>query len=51
VAGGLIGGNISLREIVDLDASYIGPDAKAVPTPEINADGGCSRASDSRSYR
>ncbi len=35
----LNGGKISLREIVDLDVPYTGPDARPVPTPEINPDG------------
>jgi RNA polymerase primary sigma factor len=35
----LNGGKISLREIIDLDAPYTGPDARPLPTPEINPDG------------
>jgi RNA polymerase primary sigma factor len=35
----LSGGKISLREIIDLDAPYTGPDAKALPTPEIDPEG------------
>src|SRR5262245_42353009 len=30
---------VLLRDIIDLDASYAGPDAKALPTPVIGADG------------
>ena len=29
-------GKILLRDIIDLDATYAGPDAKALPTPEID---------------
>ena len=32
-------GEVLLRDIIDLDATYAGPDAKALPTPEIGADG------------
>jgi RNA polymerase primary sigma factor len=32
-------GKALLRDIIDLDASYGGPDANALPTPEIGADG------------
>jgi RNA polymerase primary sigma factor len=32
-------GKVLLRDIIDLDATYGGPDAKALPTPEIGADG------------
>jgi RNA polymerase primary sigma factor len=31
-------GKVLLREIIDLDATYAGPDANALPTPEINHD-------------
>jgi RNA polymerase primary sigma factor len=47
----LNGGKISLREIIDLDAPYTGPDAKSVRRPRSTPTAGCSRASDSRSYR
>jgi RNA polymerase primary sigma factor len=30
-------GKVSLRDIIDLDATYAGPDAKAVPAPVIGA--------------
>src|SRR3974390_281519 len=30
---------VLLRDIIDLDASYASPDAKALPTPEIGPDG------------
>jgi len=32
-------GKVLLRDIIDLDATYGGPDAKALPTPEIGPDG------------
>src|SRR5262245_14296479 len=32
-------GKVLLRDIIDLDATYAGPDAKALPTPEIVPDG------------
>jgi len=32
-------GKILLRDIIDLDATYAGPDAKALPTPEIDPGG------------
>jgi RNA polymerase primary sigma factor len=32
-------GKVLLRDIIDLDATYAGPDAKALPTPEIGPDG------------
>jgi RNA polymerase primary sigma factor len=32
-------GKVLLRDIIDLDASYAGPDAKALPTLEIGPDG------------
>src|SRR6202050_602151 len=32
-------GKILLRDIIDVDATYAGPGAKAVPTPVINPDG------------
>ena len=32
-------GKVLLRDIIDLDATYGGPDAKVLPTPEIGADG------------
>ena len=32
-------GKVLLRDIIDLDATYGGPDAKTLPTPEIGADG------------
>src|SRR5215470_6872067 len=32
-------GKVLLRDIIDLDATYAGPDAKALPTPEIGRDG------------
>ena len=32
-------GKVLLRDIIDLDATYASPDAKALPTPEIGADG------------
>jgi RNA polymerase primary sigma factor len=32
-------GKILLRDIIDLDATYAGPDAKALPEPELNPDG------------
>jgi RNA polymerase primary sigma factor len=35
----LNGGKISLREVIDLEALYTGPDGKAVPTPGISLDG------------
>src|SRR5262249_40205047 len=31
-------GKVLLRDIIDLDATYGGPEAKAVPTPEISPD-------------
>jgi RNA polymerase primary sigma factor len=31
-------GTVLLRDIIDLDATYAGPDAKTVPTPEIGPD-------------
>src|SRR5262249_50982181 len=31
-------GTVLLRDIIDLDATYGGPDAKALPTPEIGPD-------------
>jgi len=31
-------GKVLLRDIIDLDATYAGPDAKALPTPEIGPD-------------
>jgi RNA polymerase primary sigma factor len=33
------GGKVSLRDIIDLDATYAGPDAKALPTPKVDPDG------------
>ena len=35
----LNGGKVFLRNIIDLDATYAGPDAKAMPTPVIGPDG------------
>src|SRR6516225_1445040 len=32
-------GKVLLRDIIDLDATYAGPDAKALPMPEIGPDG------------
>src|SRR5262249_42057257 len=32
-------GKVLLRDIIDLDATYAGPDANALPTPEIGPDG------------
>ena len=32
-------GKVLLRDIIDLDATYAGPDAKALPTPELGPDG------------
>src|SRR5215831_18771169 len=32
-------GKVLLRDIIDLDATYAGPDAKALPTPEVSPDG------------
>jgi RNA polymerase primary sigma factor len=32
-------GKVSLRDIIDLDATYAGPDAKAMPAPVIGPDG------------
>jgi RNA polymerase primary sigma factor len=32
-------GKVLLRDIIDLEATYAGPDAKALPTPEIDPDG------------
>jgi RNA polymerase primary sigma factor len=32
-------GKVSLRDIIDLDATYAGPDAKPLPTPQISPDG------------
>ncbi|HTV33003.1 MAG TPA: RNA polymerase sigma factor RpoD [Methylocella sp.] len=32
-------GKALLRDIIDLDATYAGPDAKALPAPELNPDG------------
>jgi RNA polymerase primary sigma factor len=32
-------GKVLLRDIIDLDATYAGPDAKALPTPAIGPDG------------
>src|SRR5262249_9303601 len=32
-------GKVLLRDIIDLDATYAGPDAKALSTPEIGPDG------------
>ena len=32
-------GKVLLRDIIDLDAPYAGPDAKALPTPAIGPDG------------
>src|SRR5262249_32163499 len=32
-------GKVLLRDVIDLDATYAGPDAKALPTPEIVSDG------------
>ena len=32
-------GKVFLRDIIDLDATYAGPDAKAMPAPVIGADG------------
>ena len=32
-------GKVLLRDIIDLDATYGGPDAKALPAPEIGPDG------------
>jgi RNA polymerase primary sigma factor len=33
-------GKVLLRDIIDLDATYAGPDAKAPPVPQIGADSG-----------
>jgi RNA polymerase primary sigma factor len=35
----LNGGKVYLRDIVDLDATYAGPDAEAMPTPVLGHDG------------
>ena len=35
----LNGGKVYLRDIVDLDATYAGPDAAAMPTPALGHDG------------
>jgi RNA polymerase primary sigma factor len=35
----LIEGKVSLRHIIDLDATYAGPDAKAMPAPVVGPDG------------
>src|SRR5919109_4562680 len=35
----LNGGKVFLRDIIDLEATYAGPDAKAMPAPVIGADG------------
>src|SRR6202008_3693558 len=32
-------GKVLLRDIIDLDATYAGPDAKAMPAPVISPDG------------
>jgi RNA polymerase primary sigma factor len=32
-------GKVLLRDIIDLDATYAGPDAKALPEPELKPDG------------
>jgi RNA polymerase primary sigma factor len=32
-------GKVFLRDIIDLEATYAGPDAKAMPAPEISPDG------------
>jgi RNA polymerase primary sigma factor len=32
-------GKVLLRDIIDLDATYAGPDAKALPAPELNPGG------------
>src|SRR6516165_10104718 len=32
-------GKVFLRDIIDLDATYAGPDAKTLPTPQIGPDG------------
>ncbi len=32
-------GKVLLRDIIDLDATYAGPDAKSLPAPPISADG------------
>jgi len=32
-------GKVLLRDIIDLDATYAGPNAKALPEPELNPDG------------
>ena len=32
-------GKVLLRDIIDLDATFAGPDAKALPTPELDPDG------------
>jgi RNA polymerase primary sigma factor len=32
-------GKVLLRDIIDLDATYAGPDAKALPTPEVDPGG------------
>ena len=32
-------GKVLLRDIIDIDATYAGPDAQAVPAPEIGPDG------------
>ena len=32
-------GHVLLRDIIDLDATYAGPDAKPLPVPEIGSDG------------
>jgi RNA polymerase primary sigma factor len=36
--GELNDGKVLLRDIIDLDATYAGPDAKALPTPELDPD-------------
>jgi hypothetical protein len=33
-------GKVFLRDIIDLEATYAGPDAKDMPAPEIGPDGG-----------
>ena len=35
----LNGGKVFLRDIIDLEATYAGPDAKAMPAPVIGSDG------------
>src|SRR5262249_18076520 len=37
--GELNGGKVLLRDIIDLEATYAGPDAKAMPGPVIGSDG------------